>query len=155
MPGRRYRKSIAEEDRLTTSRAWSQGGKRRQAGPFVDLQMLYSCPPGRSGIVSHPRDTCVPCSERSAGVVVRRGERVVVIGKVIPLPRPGLIASPLPCPSAAVSLPSRPHTVLDPRLPDPSLGMGNRAKAWSSRGNRSVTSPVGTRESYEAVRRVL
>ncbi|SRR6266480_4234721 len=54
-----------------------------------------------------------------------------------------------------VSLSDPPQAVPDPRLPDPALGMDNRAKAGSSRGNRCVTLRVGTRVSYEAVRRVL
>ena|SRR3989442_8072162 len=53
MLGRRYRKSIVEEGGMNTGRTWTEDGQRRQAGPFVGLHRLFTCPPGRSGVVSH------------------------------------------------------------------------------------------------------
>ena len=54
MSGRRYRNSVTEEGGRNTGRTWTQDGQRRQAEPSVGLHRLYSCPPGRSPVVSHP-----------------------------------------------------------------------------------------------------
>jgi hypothetical protein len=105
----------------------------------VGLHRLYSCPPGRSVMVSHPRDTYVPCSDLKAGKVVRRRESVVLTGKVeaTSSPRADRFTSAHRLP---VSLLGRLYTVLYAWLPDPALGMGNRAKAGSSRKTHAVTS---------------
>jgi hypothetical protein len=60
-------------------RTWMEDGKRRQAGPLVGLHRLYTCPPGRSAVVSHLRDSCVLLR---AGALASRREHVIVIGKV-------------------------------------------------------------------------
>jgi len=64
--------SVAEEGGRNTGQTWTEDGQRRQAGPFVGLHRLSTYPPGRSAVVSHLRDICVPCSEYRAGMVVLR-----------------------------------------------------------------------------------
>ena len=80
MLGRRHRNSVAEEGGRNMDRIWTEDGKRRQAGPLVGLHRLYTCPPGRSAVVSHPRDTCASCSELGQ---LRVGESSwLLLGKV-------------------------------------------------------------------------
>ena len=79
---------------------------------------------------------------------------MVGTGKVLPRPYPELIASPLPCPTAArVSAWPSSHCPCS-SLEAPALGMGNPAKAGSSRKTHAVTSR-GIRRVVEVVRRVL
>jgi hypothetical protein len=54
MSGRRYRNSVTEEGGRNTGRTWTQDGQRRQAGHFVGLPRLSTCPQGRSALVPHP-----------------------------------------------------------------------------------------------------
>ena len=96
----RHRNSVAEEGGRNLGRTWTKDGKRRQAGPLEGLQRLYTCPPGRSAVVSHPRGTCGSCSELGR---LQVGESSWLLQeKSMPLSHPELIASPLPCPSAGL-----------------------------------------------------
>jgi hypothetical protein len=53
MLGRRYRKSVAEEDRRNTGRTWIEDGKRRQVGPIARRgASALSLRSGRSSLVS-------------------------------------------------------------------------------------------------------
>jgi hypothetical protein len=142
MPGRRYRNSVAEEDGGNKGPTWTEGGQRRQAGTLVGLHGLYSCPPGRSVLVSHPRDTCAPCSSIKLGWL-RVGESAWLGQEKVDAtssPRVDRFTPALPIGYPCLCLAA--------------LGMGNRAPA--SRAGKSLRHNARYyKVTYEAVWRMI
>jgi hypothetical protein len=76
---------------------WTGNGKRRQVGPHVGLCGLWTCTPGRIGVVSHrPEHLCALLRAHRRGWLRFSDRSWFLHEKTLPLPHPERIGSPLP-----------------------------------------------------------
>ena len=151
----RSRESVAEEGGRNTESTWAKGGKRRPAGLGICLLTLSTCHPAEALCFPIARNSCVPCSKHSGeggcDCLIERG----FFRKRCCHFLPEGIGSPLPLTISCSYL------CLATLKLSPSLGFQIPLSAWATvlqrveQGNRSVTTHVSTRVSYDAVRRVL